>query len=742
MSTKDDAPSLEQPMNEQPLVVARNTPVGTKDGEWTTVPGYAQGSGVGQIDPMVYAHALRRHWLLGIVIGIICAVVLGVAFYLLLPKNYTASALIQVAMQRDAMLFDAKRNYNVQQEFIVYKNTQIQWLKSPFVLNAALRESAIAELEMVKQQNNPILWLQDNLRVWFPGDAEIMEVSLTGRNKEEVTDLVNAVVEAYQTEIVETEMNMQRRKHSELERLCREKENELRTRRASLKDLAERNNASDKEALSVAHQVAIQQYGESRRQLANMQFELGKLRSELKVAEATLERIENDEISDFQLEELTRRDPICKQTMEQLAGLSQVVANQDRTTRAGVGSKYVSKYTDMLASVQQQYDTRVEELREVAKGAKRAEVEELAHELRIRVALAEAEATAAAEDVAKQQAEVAQIGRTSVEIEMMRADIATTEMVHQRASEEREALRIGLRSPPRVDVRQPAELPTTPDHPKLKVALTLLVSMVGLALPLCGIVLWDVRKRRINSPDDVAKGLGVPVIGAVPVIPSRAIRRLHSPNAKNQLWNVRLTESIDSIAAKLLRNAAVDQDRVVLITSAVSGEGKTTLATQVAMSLARAGRRTVLVDFDLRRPAIDKAFGVPLHPGVSEALCGETDILSVVQTTSTKNLSVVTAGRCDRHALQALSNGVDQKIFEQLRAEYDFIVVDGSPILPVADSRYVSQHVDSVVLSVFRDYSRAPKVMAACQILESFGVRDIEAVVTSSVEDSYGLVER
>ena len=424
-----------------------------------------------------------------------------------------------------------------------------------------------------------------------------------------------------------------------------------------------------------------------------------------------------------------------------LSQLRNVVAQQQQAAVPGTASAFVSKYADQLTTIQQEYDTRENELRELVKGAKRAEAQEIVSDLTVRVKLMAANEANFKLEVDKQREEVEEIGQSSVDIEMMRAELDDAVAVLSKITEERDALEVELQAKPRIQIVQAAQEPESYDNPNIKIALSVLVCLIGMVLPMGGIVWWDSRKQRINSPEDVAKGLGVPVIGSVPIIPGRAIRRLNSPDHQNQQWNVRLTESIDSIAAKLLRNAAIENTRVVLITSAVSGEGKTTLATQVAMSLARAGRRTVLVDFDLRRPAIDKAFQLPLHPGVSEALCGENEILELVQPTGASNLSVVTAGRCDRHALRALSNGVDEQLFAELRAEYEFVVVDGSPILPVADSRYVSQHVDAVVLSVFRDYSRAPKVVAACEILETFGVKDIEAVVTSSSEGGYGVIE-
>ena len=441
---------------------------------------------------------------------------------------------------------------------------------------------------------------------------------------------------------------------------------------------------------------------------------------------------------------MIQKDELCRGHQQMMAQLEQVVA---AAGDGGDARHQIHQRESLLAAVRAgikaEFDARRAELAELIKGAKRAEIENEVADLTERVRPAgKRREPSSRKWRTNNKKRSKKIGKSYVEVQMAQTDLDTSEAALAKIGAEKEALEVELRTAARVQVRQAADEPPTYDNPQVNAAVSIVLGLVGLVLPICGIVWWDVQKRRINSSEEVAKGLGVPVIGSVPIIPGRAIRRLNAPGAKNQQWNVRLTESIDSIAAKLLRDAAIDHTHVVLITSAVSGEGKTTLATQVAMSLARAGRRTVLVDFDLRRPAIDKAFQLPLHPGVSEALCGENEILDLVQPTGMKNLSVVTAGRCDVHALQALSSGVDERLFDELRGEYEFVVVDGSPILPVADSRYLSQHVDAVVLSIFRDFSRAPKVMAACEILESFGVRDVEAVVTSVSEGGYGVIER
>ena len=340
--------------------------------------------------------------------------------------------------------------------------------------------------------------------------------------------------------------------------------------------------------------------------------------------------------------------------------------------------------------------------------------------------------------VEEQQREAEKFGSSTVDIEMMRSDIKNLDTLLSEVASEKEKLRVEIRATPRVVLLQRAEDPEVPSNHMLRLALTGLASVVGFCCPTIFVVLWDMRSKRVNGLRDVAKGLRLPVIGSMPLIPSRVIRRLGSPSKRNQTWHMRLTESVDGIAARVLRKAETEQSRVIMVSSAAGGEGKTTLATQLAMSLARAGRQTVLVDFDLRRPAFDEVFGLPLEPGVCEALRRQNAVSLTVHQVATNNLAVVTAGRWDRTALASLSNGSAAAMFKQLREDYEFVIVDTSPILPVADARFVSQHVDSVVLSVFRDISEAPKIQAACEILSAFGVQTVEAVVTGPNSNMYG----
>ncbi len=303
---------------------------------------------------------------------------------------------------------------------------------------------------------------------------------------------------------------------------------------------------------------------------------------------------------------------------------------------------------------------------------------------------------------------------------------------------EKEKLNVEKQNAPRVTLLQEAELPELPSNTLVRLVLSAIAMMAGFCCPVVAVALWDSRARRINTSADVSRGLQLPVIGSMPLLPPGVIRKLESPSKRSRTWHMRLTESVDGIAARVLHKAELEHCRVIMVSSATGGEGKTTLASQLALSLARSGRRTVLVDFDLRRPAFDEVFKLPLQPGVCEALHRQNAVSELIHATATANLSVITAGRWDRTVMARLSSGAAAELFNQLREQFEFVVVNTSPILPVADARFVSQQVDAVVLSVLRDVSQAPKIQATCEILAAFGVRSVEAVVTSPSEQMYG----
>src|SRR5690606_28470846 len=167
------------------------------------------------------------------------------------------------------------------------------------------------------------------------------------------------------------------------------------------------------------------------------------------------------------------------------------------------------------------------------------------------------------------------------------------------------------------------------------------------------------------------------------------------------------------------------------------GEGKSTLSRNLAVSIAAAGLRTLLVDFDLRRPSVHNLFGLEASPGIGELLLQTATLEEAAQPTEIENLRVLAAGRTDRRISREAAVGRLPELFVQLRDEFDFVIVDAAPVLPTADTRILAQYCDGVVLSVLRDVSQTDKLASTCRILNDVGVPVLGAVVAGCSEDAY-----
>jgi capsular exopolysaccharide synthesis family protein len=225
-------------------------------------------------------------------------------------------------------------------------------------------------------------------------------------------------------------------------------------------------------------------------------------------------------------------------------------------------------------------------------------------------------------------------------------------------------------------------------------------------------------------------------------MPARSRKPGGQDTSVEQLWQHQLQESMDAIRTVILHQARSEALHVLMVTSASSGEGKTTLATQLAASLSRAWKRTLVIDGDLRHPATHTLFDVPQEPGLAEVLRGEVEPADAIKATPFSRLWVLPAGNGDAHAIQALAQDNVRTLFEQLKQQYDFIIIDAPPVLPVTDSLLLGQHVDGVLFAILRDVSRAPAIHAAQQKLAPLGVPTLGAVVLGTEaefsEKNYG----
>lgn len=238
-------------------------------------------------------------------------------------------------------------------------------------------------------------------------------------------------------------------------------------------------------------------------------------------------------------------------------------------------------------------------------------------------------------------------------------------------------------------IRQ-ATLPTDPVEPTTSRSLALAL-VVGLLLGLGAAFLVDYTDDSIRSVDEMERLTGLPVLSVVPADPPPDNRpiSLSRPNdfAVETYRTLRTNVTFMGVDKPL---------RVLQITSPLATEGKTTTATNLAVVLAQAGDRVLLIDGDLRKPRVHDVFGVDGSRGLTNVLLGESPDLFT--HTIDENLSLLCAGEVPPNPSEMLSSRRLAEVFAEIREQYEWIVVDSAPLLPVSDSIALSRSVDGTIV--------------------------------------------
>jgi len=151
-----------------------------------------------------------------------------------------------------------------------------------------------------------------------------------------------------------------------------------------------------------------------------------------------------------------------------------------------------------------------------------------------------------------------------------------------------------------------------------------------------------------------------------------------------------------------LNGAAPDEKKqAILVTSAMLSEGKSLISSFLALTAAKIkGRKTLLIDFDLRRPMVHKLFDKPLKGGISDVLLDSASPRNLIKTTDISNLDIITAGKIFNNPSELFNGPAIYKIFEEMKFYYDLILVDSPPLLPVVDPMLLLEELDGAVLVI------------------------------------------
>jgi capsular exopolysaccharide synthesis family protein len=270
----------------------------------------------------------------------------------------------------------------------------------------------------------------------------------------------------------------------------------------------------------------------------------------------------------------------------------------------------------------------------------------------------------------------------------------------------------------------------------------------GFSIMLALAYLFEWANQAYRSAEEVAQHLKLPVLGHVPITTADRETRKAKHNRNSKLSPVLCTffrsKSINSEAYRAIRTALFFSNQghgqqVLQVTSAVPADGKTTIAANIAISMAQMGKNVLLLDADLRRPQVAKLFGIEAELGKGLATLLDqmpakgtvpAEMLKeVIHATEVPNLSLMPAGRRPENPAELLSSDRFDHLMEELRTRFDIIIVDSPPLLAVSDPSNIAPRVDGVLFVIRLRKNARPLAAQAARVLETLESKVIGVII-------------
>ncbi len=732
--------------------------------------------------------AFLHCWPLALSLALGVAAVVAVAMWILVPRPkavYQAAARLQVAARPPRIVFPT--TLQDPSELGTYLQTQMDLLKSRPILTAAVRQAQAADLPAVKRNADDVVrWMERELKLDFTATegnrSQIIRISLAGESPNEVVVLANAIKDAFLTETNIRERDNKEKRLSQLKSINDKAILQLTDLQGRYEAAKLRGGARQAEE----ERAVLRDLDAYARERSQLQVALLRAQAQLKSMlpmtqtptppapkppakapakpaippEVINEYVERDPEVQKLLADIQRlqqrinvwnRDAVQPQNFPEYRQLqSDLRAAQDALTQRR--KTYRSQLEYQVKMQQQDNTTPAVELPTLPPPPDPRKIaEESVAQLELQLKMLDDtidKKSQIAVDLARQREGLLEKRLGNINTLWLEKD--RQETYCKFILDELKATELEANAPSRVssfeDAQQAALVP--PKDPNREIKMVAMSGFGALFVVLLAVSFWEFQARRLYSADDVSEQLGMRLLGSLPVV-SEAVRRhpIEADGGGQLYWHSYLTEAIDSLRTVLLHEARTMGSQVVMVTSALEGEGKTTLASHLAVSLARAGKRTLLVDGDTVHPQAHLLFDQPREPGLSELLRGQVagthmhgqmNVADVIRPTQATGLWMMPAGQADAQTIQALARDGMQAIFERLKMEYDVIIVDCSPVLPVAHTLLIGKHADSVLLTVLRDHSRVQPVYAAYHRLVTLGIRVLGTVFVGARGNLYG----
>ncbi len=646
-----------------------------------------------EIDVMEYVRLVwAKKWL--VVSVLVATVVFATAWALTRPKMYRASTkiTIQPPPQLSNNQFDLAMSWWQMDRIIA---DQVEVLKT-----RALAERVVQRLGL---ESHPAFHGGDAVGALLGGisakpieETFVVEVSLTGREQHAIAEWLNIYIEEYKAANIEDSLERTR----EVYEVIQNRLNPLRTKveesEQMLLEFREREDAvlladQDKNVITEQVNTLTSEYATAKAERIRLETKLNALRSlranNTSVAsfpevlrDSTIQNLVQQR-NDLQVQltqklgSLKEGHPEIKELRARIRGLNQNIADQVDTVTLSLQTDY-----DIASRRERSLYDNIQQLRDqtINLSKQTLELDRLEREYNQNKAFLE--------DMLARSNE---------------ADIASTASLNN------------------VRVIEPARMPGSPFSPNLQRA-AMLATVLGLFLGVGLVLGLDYLDHTLRSPDQVERYLGLETLTALP--------KMTDDNARV------LRESFQSLRTAVMLAARGDGSHVLMVTSAVPEEGKTTVAFNLAKTLATGGSRVLLIDADLRKPRLHRMIKAKNVRGLTSVVLGERTVSEVIHTSpNIANLDLITSGPLPPNPPELFGKQSFRALLEEAREHYDWILIDTSPVASVTDPVICARLAELAVLVVQYGSTRRQIVREAIRLLNRTGTH-IAGVLLNKVD--------
>jgi capsular exopolysaccharide synthesis family protein len=330
----------------------------------------------------------------------------------------------------------------------------------------------------------------------------------------------------------------------------------------------------------------------------------------------------------------------------------------------------------------------------------KVEVGRIVQGLRNEVAVARARAAALVRTLESVKKQIVGLNQSEVQLRALEREATASRTILENLLERtKETISQESFQQADADIVSEATVPGEPSFPK-KGVIFLLVFIAALMQGVFLAFVIDRLDLGFRSMEQVERLMGITPLGLIPEVSKFAAvgKKPHNYILENP--GSAFSEAIRSLYTNILMSDAVQQPRVILVTSGLPGEGKTSVVLCLARLLSITGRKVIVVDCDFRKPMVHKELGIPPGTGLSDYLTGGVILDEIIHEDKDSGAQILQAGTFVRKSPEQLDSGLMQKLLKKLRLEYDVVLLDSPPVLAVSDPLFIARLADTTIFLI------------------------------------------